>query len=167
MKRILLAYCILLVSIQTACSQKQTITTFILVRHAEKANDGTQDPPLTEEGQQRSERLASLLAAAKIDAVYATNYKRTRLTVEPVAKKSGLAVTQYEAFKVEELEKMLKTHAGGTILVSGHSNNIPWIANVLTGKEEYKDFSDADYGNILIVSVVEKGKTAKVTWLRY
>ncbi len=62
---------------------------------------------------------------------------------------------------------MLKKHEGGTVVISGHSNNIPWIANLLLGREEFKDYDDADYGNVLIVSVVEKGKIAAVTWLSY
>jgi hypothetical protein len=51
--------------------------------------------------------------------------------------------------------------------VGGHSNTIPQIANLLSGKEEFKNFADTDYGNLLIISVVERGQTAKVTWINY
>jgi 2,3-bisphosphoglycerate-dependent phosphoglycerate mutase len=151
----------------TAFAQKTTITTFILVRHAEKVADGTKDPELKPEGNERAARLAAMLKQTKVDAIYSTDFKRTKKTVLPYATAMNLSVNTYEAFKENEIESMLKKHAGGTILISGHSNNIPWIANRLLGKEEYGDFADDDYGNIFIVSVVEKGNVVKITQLRY
>jgi hypothetical protein len=84
-----------------------------------------------------------------------------------LANAKRLTVVEYESFKTEEIDQMLKKYFGGTIVVSGHSNDIPWIVNYLTGKEEYKTFEDMDYNNLIVVSVVEKGKTAKITWLNY
>ncbi|HRG79877.1 MAG TPA: phosphoglycerate mutase family protein [Cyclobacteriaceae bacterium] len=142
-------------------------TTFILVRHAEKGNDGTKDPDLTDAGSQRAQVLANMLNKTQVDAIYSTAYKRTRNTVTPLATAKGLSVLPYEAFKTDEIDQILKKHTGGTVVIAGHSNNIPWIANYLTGKETYKDFADGDYDNVLIVTVVEKGKNAKVVWLSY
>ncbi|HNV30658.1 MAG TPA: phosphoglycerate mutase family protein [Cyclobacteriaceae bacterium] len=142
-------------------------TTFILVRHAEKGNDGTKDPDLTEAGTRRAQLLATMLKKTQVDAIYSTAYKRTRNTVSPLATTKGLSVSGYEAFKTDEIDQILKKHTGGTVVIAGHSNNIPWIANYLTGKETYKDFEDSDYENLLIVTVVEKGKNAKVVWLSY
>jgi 2,3-bisphosphoglycerate-dependent phosphoglycerate mutase len=151
-----------------ACSQKTpTVTTFILYRHAEKGNDGTEDPDLKPEGVARSKRIVEMLKNTSIDAIYATRYKRAKNTVVPLAEAKGLEVQTYESFKPEVIEAMVKKHSGGTVVISGHSNDIPWIANLLIGKDEYKAYADADYGNVLIVSVVEKGKVAKVTWLSY
>ncbi|MFZ6009427.1 MAG: phosphoglycerate mutase family protein [Bacteroidota bacterium] len=147
--------------------REKAVTTFILLRHSEKVNDGTSDPDLKPEGVERSNRIANMLGDVAIDAVYSTNYKRTRNTITPLAQRKNLEVQQYEAFKPEVIEEMIKKHNGGTIVVSGHSNNIPWIANLLMGKEEYKTYDDADYGIMLIVSVVEKGKVAKVTRINY
>jgi broad specificity phosphatase PhoE len=138
-----------------------------LIRHAEKANDGTQDPDLTPEGEARAKSLAAMFDSARIDAVYSTSYKRTRNTVRVLAANKNIEVKSYEPFKDEVIQNMLEQHKGGTILICGHTNNIPWIANRLLGKEVYADYLETDYGNILIVSVVEKGKVAKVTHLRY
>jgi 2,3-bisphosphoglycerate-dependent phosphoglycerate mutase len=149
------------------CGQAQTTTTFILVRHAEKGDDGTKDPDLTEVGNARAQRLVSMLKKAQVDAIYSTAYKRTRNTVAPLAASKGISVTDYEAFKTEAIDGMLKKHQGGTVVIAGHSNNIPWIANYLTGKENYKDFTDTEYENLLIVTVIEKGKNTKVVWLSY
>ena len=148
----------------TSCNNEasQKITTFILVRHAEKANDGTEDPDLNPEGVQRSKRLAMHLNETDIQAIYATEYKRTRNTVAPLASAKHLEIQLYEAHKEEEIVNMIEKHRGGTVVICGHSNNIPWTANLLTGKEQLKDYAETEYSILLIISVVEKGKVAKV-----
>jgi 2,3-bisphosphoglycerate-dependent phosphoglycerate mutase len=146
-------------------AQDSQMTTFILIRHAEKTNDGTSDPELTKEGKDRANRLVEVLKDQKIDAIYSTNYKRTRNTVAPVATAKGLEVKVYEPSKPEVLKQILQAEKGKTILMVGHSNTVPWTANQLTGENTYSNFDDADYNNMLIVSVTES--SAKVTWLNY
>lgn len=159
---------ILILLLGVSCSFGQNkITTFILVRHAEKINDGTKDPDLSPAGVSRATALALLLSKTSIDAIYSTDFIRTRKTVAQVAAEKKLEVKLYEAFKVEAIEKMIKTHSGATILICGHSNNIPWIANLLIGKEQFQQYQENEYENLLIVSVVEKGKTVKVTRLSF
>lgn len=71
-----------------ACSSfaQQPVTTFILVRHAEKdMTQSTPDPDLSAEGHARARRLALLFEKTEIAAVYSTPFKRTRQTVEPLA----------------------------------------------------------------------------------
>jgi len=166
MKNILLFFLFSCALHSTVYSQ-QTITTFILTRHAEKGDDGTKDPDLTSVGMQRAQLLAKLLQETKVDAIFSTAYKRTQNTVAPLAKAKELSVNVYEPFKTEELDKILKQYGGGTVVICGHSNNIPAIANYLIGREDYKTFDDTDYDNLMMVTVVEKGKTAKVTRLNY
>ena len=146
---------------------QSSVTTFILIRHAEKVLDKSDDPPLSPEGEVLAKMLISVLKKTKIDAIYSTRFKRTMSTVSPLATSKGLDVKVYEPFKDTPIEEILKKHPGGTIVISGHSNSIPWIANLLLGKKEFEDFNEDDYGNMLIVDVVTKGKVAKVTWLRY
>jgi len=160
-----LALFLLLVLFSSVQAQESGITTFILVRHAEKDDDGTKDPGLKQEGIARAERLAAMLSEVKVDAIYSTPYKRTRNTAQPLATAKKLDVQSYEPMKPEAIDKMLADHRGGTVVVVGHSNTIPWTASQLAG-ESFKDFADADYNNLMIVSVVEKRK-AKVTWLKY
>ena len=143
----------------------QSITTFILVRHAEKATDDPKDPNLSEAGLMRAQSLAKLLAATKVDAVYSTPYKRTRNTVAPMATAKGFDVLEYN--KIEEMDIFLKKYEGGTVVVCGHSNTVPAMANYLIGKDSYHQFEDGDYGNIIIISVVQRGKNAAVVWLNY
>jgi broad specificity phosphatase PhoE len=128
-------------------------TTFILVRHAEKENVAN-DPGLSPEGQARAMALAKLLGKQKIDAIYSTNFNRTKSTVKPLADSKALQITVYE--KQPDVAAMK-----GTVVICGHSNTIPALANQLIGKEQFKTFDESDYGNILII------KDGSVTHLRY
>ncbi|MEQ8363564.1 MAG: phosphoglycerate mutase family protein [Cyclobacteriaceae bacterium] len=173
MRKIILA-CTVLSALLVGCSQPQpqqeqeppVITTFILVRHAEKADDGTKDPPLTEDGAIRANDLVKLFHETKINAIYSTPYKRTQETVAPIAEAKGLSVLSYEPMKGEVMDSLLNTHSGGTVLVSGHSNTTPWVANYFLGAESFPNFEDSDYDNVMVLSIIEKGN-AKVTWLNY
>jgi phosphohistidine phosphatase SixA len=69
-------------------------TTVIIVRHAEKATDDARDPSLSPAGQHRAQALASALGDAGVTALYATQYKRTRATAEPLAQRLKLAVVE-------------------------------------------------------------------------
>jgi 2,3-bisphosphoglycerate-dependent phosphoglycerate mutase len=142
------------------------ITTFILVRHAEKADDG-RDPALSPVGVERAQRLASLLKNTDIAAVYSTRYKRTQNTVGPVAKEKNLIINDYESMTADVLKKLVSENSGRTILIAGHSNTIPQFANTLIGKSDFQNFADTEYGTILVIAVVEVGQTASVVKLSY
>jgi broad specificity phosphatase PhoE len=167
MKKIILAFLLLVVS-HFAIGQDKSITTFILVRHAEKdLTQSTNDPDLSPVGKARATRLVEMLKQTDIQAVYSTNFKRTQQTVEQVAQSKSLAVTVYDARNTADIDAMVQKHVGQTILVSGHSNTVPAFANYLIGEEKYQPMGDGEYGNIIVISITERGKNAKVVWLKY
>ena len=152
-------------------AQDEKLTTFILVRHAEReVGQGSmapgKDPNLSEDGMKRAERLVSVFSKTKIDVVYSTPFIRTRKTVEPLAQSKSLTVKEYEPNKLEAIDQMLRDHEGKTILVCGHSNTIPKIANHLSKSGNLNDFDDTEYGNILIVTI-SKSNLSKIIWLTY
>src|SRR6267378_496425 len=66
------------------------ITTVILVRHAEKVIDpNNSDPDLSPAGQVRAQELARMFGDSGINAIYATQYKRTQESVRPLADRLG------------------------------------------------------------------------------
>lgn len=170
-------YCLLLMlgMIQTAIAQEKTITTFILVRHAEKEVNAatmqggvaTKDPELSEVGKARALRLADMLQRQEIAAIYSTNYKRTLHTVKPLSEKLNIPVQIYEPFKEEALNIMLEKYKGKAIVVVGHSNNIPAIANFLLGEKKFSDYEENYYENILIVNLVDKGANTTTLQIKY
>lgn len=165
-KRSILFVLTMLMAAQAAYSQN-TLTTFILIRHAEKADDGTRDPDLNAQGLERAKLVASMLEGTQVDAIYSTPYKRTTHTVTPLAAAKKLEVKSYDPLKAEPIQAMLAAHRGGTIVVCGHSNTIPWTANLLTGTSDMQQYDDNTYNIVLVVSVYEMGKVAKVTRLHF
>lgn len=165
MKKILVLCFLLGLAISPAFAQTD-LTTFILVRHAEKSNDDPRDPSLSAEGQARARKLTEVLAEQNIAAIYSTPFKRTRTTAEPLAQAKGLTVNVYDFRSQTYLQDMLKKHKGSTILISGHSNTTPMVANILLGSEKFKQLDEKEYGIIFIVTVSEIGK-GTVTVLKY
>ena len=139
-------------------AQKKEITTFILVRHAEKAVDGTKNPDLTKEGYLRAEKLKSLFQNAEIGAIYSTEYKRTQQTVQPLADHLNLKIQSYDPRDKEFLKSISKPQKGKTVVISGHSNTIPFLVNELIGEERFEQLDDSEYDKIFIVSLRKLGK---------
>jgi broad specificity phosphatase PhoE len=109
------------------------VTTFVLVRHAEKAADDPRDPGLSDAGKARAARLAASFADAPLRAVYATAYRRTRDTAGPSAAAHGLQVAIHDARgpAADFAARLRAAHRSGTVLVVGHSNTVPAIAAAL------------------------------------
>ena len=124
---------LLIAACATPRERAEPVTTFILVRHAEKAADDPRDPGLTDAGRTRAARLAASLADAPLRAVYATAYRRTRDTAGPSAMAHGLQVAVYDAREpaADFAERLRAAHPAGTVLVVGHSNTAPAIAAAL------------------------------------
>lgn len=123
------------------CSSSETRSspsslTIVVVRHAEKGSDDARDPSLSEAGHSRANRLAVAMALTPPDAIYATQFQRTLQTAQPSALAFGLPVLRYEAqLPAAALVWQLRgSHAQGVILVVGHSNTVPDIVAVLSGR---------------------------------
>ena len=141
------------------------ITTIILVRHAEKVDD-SRDPELSDAGKQRAVKLAELLGSQTIDAIYSTDYIRTKDTCAPISAQKSVDVKLYDPRNVEHLDAMASDNAGKTVLVCGHSNSTPRLANHFLKEQKFADFDESDYGNILIVTIPANG-TPDVVHIRY
>lgn len=155
----LLSFIALIVLASLAHAQQ---TTFILLRHAEKVQDGSKDPLLNEAGRARSLRLKEMLTDQEVMAIYSTPYQRTRQTVVPLAVEKSLEIQEYEPFSKGFLIGLLEEHSGATVVISGHSNTIPALVNELLGEEKYPQLSDDDYSNLFIVSLNKLGEAKEV-----
>ena len=158
---------ILLIAAFTMVTCAFAQTTFILVRHAEKADDGTRNPPLNEDGKMRASNLASLLENQEISALYTTPYKRTQETLQPLAEKKGLETQEYEPRAgADWLSKLYEEHSGGTVVITGHSNTIPTLANHLLGDETFSQFDEKEYSNLIVIvgSEVGNGKLVRLSF---
>ena len=143
------------------------VTTIILVRHAEKnIEPNNQDPDLSPEGFERAQEIARVFGEAGINAIYATQYKRTQQTVKPLSDRTGVAVKLLQANQTDELVKQLQTtNRGQTVFIAGHNNTVPSIVSTLSG-DTYPTIPESEFDNLYIVTVYRFGK-AKVVKLKY
>ena len=125
----------------------------VLVRHAEKAANPKDDPPLTKAGQERARALVDALKDTRVTAIITSDAQRTRETAQPLAEALGLkpvvvglgragAKAHADAVATE-----LRRMAGGVVVVVDHSDTIPLIITALGGprmaeipSKEYADF---------------------------
>ena len=146
----------------------QVSKTIILVRHAEKdASAADQsDPGLSAVGLERSQKLLKTVRKYRLGAVYSTNYKRTRLTVEPIAVHRKLEIRSYDPKAQAGLVDEIMSSKTKRFVVSGHSNTIPLLANLLIRKEIFKPLDESEYGAIWIIRL-KRNKPPKVELLTY
>lgn len=156
----LLAFSIILaLAPDRALGEDSKPTTVIVVRHAEKQAT-TEDPELTLGGEERAHRLRDMAMEAGVTAVFATQYRRTQATVQPLASALGLDVGIVDARDTPALaNKILNGHRGGIVVVAGHSNTVPGIVAAL-GAPEPDPIDESQYGNLFIVTVPESGPSA-------
>lgn len=107
--------------------------TIVLVRHADPAVDGTDDPPLSPAGQIRVHALLHALAHVQVEAVFHSEYLRTRETAEAVAGAHGVMAEELSAGAVVDLLVRLREIGRGTAVVVGHSNTVPEVISRLGG----------------------------------
>ena len=139
---------------------------YYLIRHAEKDRSDTsnKDPKLTKAGHNRAVYWSNVFKHVQFDAVYSTEYNRTRETAAPTADANELEVTSYHPFKMK-MDKFLKDTNGKTVLIVGHSNTTPDFANRLLGKEMFESIDDNNNGNLYIVTVTGEKRTVQLLTL--
>jgi broad specificity phosphatase PhoE len=141
-----------------------TVTTVLLVRHAEK-NTGLvgADPPLTAAGTLRAQELARVLGDAGLTAIYTTPYLRNRQTADPVARRVGL-VPRVIHDTDSTVTAVRAEPAGSRVLVIGHSNTVPQIVARLTG--DSIAIGEGEHDLLYVVTLPPRGRTSLMR-LRY
>lgn len=134
-------------------------TNLIFVRHAEKADDGTNDPSLNTKGVERSHKFAKLVDEEfEIAAIFSTPYKRTMETAQPLAGKLDQIINIYHPKDPAGLIELLKdSYNGGTVVVFGHSNTTPALTNMLLGIKKYDQLPEDEYGTYFIAKIHPDG----------
>lgn len=134
--------------------------TAYLVRHAEKVTgdaalklDDPRDPPLTREGETRAAALSERLSDAGITAIWSTDTIRTRDTAQPLADRLGLEVQIYDASDLPAFAAQLKTDLTATVLVVGHSNTTPQLAEALGAEPGAPIVEKSEYDRLYVVEL--------------
>jgi broad specificity phosphatase PhoE len=153
----ILALLAVLVTVAGAPLHAQT-KTVVLVRHAEKVDD-SRDPALSADGLRRADALAAALADAGVDAIFTTQFQRTRDTAAPLARLLGIepvVITASGGGHAQDVAAHVRDHEAATILVVGHSNTVPAILEAL-GAPPVDAIADDEYFHLFIVQISPAG----------
>lgn len=103
-------------------------TRVVLVRHGEKASKAP-DAELSDLGRRRAKALAEELLPLAPAVLYATERRRTQETLEPLARRLGLALqVKPPEDSLGTAREILARHRGKVVVVCGHSDTLADLA---------------------------------------
>lgn len=144
-------------------------TVIFIVRHAETEAGTDPDPPLSVDGRERAARLARMLGKAQpvrgLDAIFASEYRRTHQTVTPISETLALPVNLVPTAIWDDLAtRITRDHRGEYVLVAGNITSVPELVEALTGQEV--TLREDEYDSMFIVFAPQISKK-KVVRVRY
>jgi broad specificity phosphatase PhoE len=160
MKKILLILTCLIANIVLA---QESTTTIYLLRHAEKAADGTADPGISDAGRERTKAWGEYFKDKKIKSYYSTKYKRAVETASWTGTytlpnpgvpgtTTSLNLRNYDPMTFS-LNDVAQKHKAESIVIVGHSNTIPTLVNNFIGDRKYPDMQENEFGNLYIIKI--------------
>lgn len=139
--------------------EKKEASTYYFIRHAEKnrSDKSNKNPHLTQAGLLRAAKWSYVFEHVKFDAIYSSDYKRTKETAAPTAEKNGVSITLYDPRAIDSNAFKI-ANAGNTVLIVGHSNTTPSFVNALIGKDKYAQMDDSNNSGLYIVTISASGE---------
>lgn len=131
------------------------VSTFYFIRHAEKDRSIPEnpDPELNQKGLGRAMHWTEILNEVPLDAIYSTDYERSKMTAAPTAVKRDITVQYYDP-AIIDLEQFKNENLGKNVLVVGHSNTTPALVNRMIGDERFSQMDDTDNGSLFMVTLI-------------
>ena len=148
---------------------EDSITTFYIVRHAER-QDNSADSDLSDVGIRRSVELHRVLRTVPFSAVYSTDFQRTRKTVEPIANAANLKIKLFPGDQSQEdwISSLPEIHKGKHVVIASHSGPADFnqsaagIAQALA-KQPVPAIKGNEYNKLLVVQIQDiNGKVERV-----
>jgi len=127
----------------------------VLVRHADR--DPGFDPPLNDAGMTRVGDLAAALLHTRFSAIITSDFIRTRETARPVAAPLGVGPIEIQYKNVDRdvhvksVVEAVGRHAGGVVLVVGHSETLKDIIGGLGGPRFPNDVCGSVYDHLFVL----------------
>lgn len=144
-------------------------TVIFVVRHGETETAADPDPNLSVEGRERAARLARMLSGAQpvrgVDAIFASEFRRTHQTVTPLSETLALPVNLVPSATWDDLAKRItREHRGEYVLVAGSATTVPQLLKGLADVEV--TLREDEYDAMFIVFAPQISKT-KVVRVKY
>lgn len=159
-KLLLTAVVCAIIWVPSQCPAEDTV--FFVVRHAERASMES-DPPLSSAGEKRAEQLRQTLENLNVNAIYHTDFIRTKATAQPLAAKMHITPEKYDDPTQTWVDDVISKQKGKRTLIVGHSDTVHKIVGRLTGKTIPEIGEHFD--NLFIVVISDDGKS--VVRLKY
>ena len=151
--------------------ESQVTTTVIIATHAELETDLSSNSGLSSQGMERANSLASTLSTVDVvsglDAIYATSYRATQETAEPISRLLDLPINIVDQDIVENfIESIKDDHSGQIILIISHPENLSRLVVELQGSKNINLDSLNNNDQLFIVTVpwFGKVKTLQLTY---
>lgn len=141
----LLVLSLLTLFLYSACTTK-----YYIVRHAERENN-TADSPLSDTGFVRADILRDTLLGKGIDLIFASTFRRTQQTAQPLATALQQSLILYKPDTTAGLVSRLQKIRGKQVLVVGHSNTVPDLVQGLCGQAV--SVGDHEFDKLFIVRI--------------
>ena len=143
--------------------ESQVTTTVIITTHAELETDLNANSGLSDQGIQRANSLASTLSSVDVvsgvDVIYATTYRATQETAEPISRLLDLPINIVDQDIVEDfIESIKNDHSGQIILIVSHPENLSRLVVELQGSKNINAESLNKNDQLFIVTVPWFGK---------
>lgn len=130
----------LLFAVAATAPPTSAVTTIVLVRHAEKAEE-PKDPGISPAGQRRAEALVRELEKLEVGTIIVSDTKRARETAAPLARVRGLTPVEVSVAEgpdahAKGVVAVIRALPPGTsTVVVGHSNTLAPVISVLGGPD--------------------------------
>ena len=143
----------------------------IFARYADLMPGDDENPGLSAAGQRRARELARVLGdvdvVASVDAIFATQYRKSQETADPLAKTLKLPVQVVDASNVRGLADMiLQEYKGKIVFVVTDSEALPQLIRRFHGSKKLPLMAEDEHDNLYIVSIPWYGKV-KTLRLKY
>lgn len=151
--------------------ESQATTTVIFVRYAETSAPAHQNPGLSPAGQLRARELARVLeqinVVAGVDAIFATQYRSTQETAEPLAEALQIPVQVVDSKNIAGLtDVILNAYKGKIVLVITGPEDLPLLIRRLHGSKHLAPIGEREYDNLYLLSIPWYGKV-KTLQMKY
>ena len=133
--------------------------TVLLVRHADidlPRPPGDDDPGLNAAGEARAAVLARSVAAAGVELLLTSSFRRTQETAAPLARAIAL-VPEIATTAEAALGRLEAAPTSTTALIVGHSNTVRDIIRGLGLETSVPTITEAEFDNLFVVVAAETG----------
>jgi hypothetical protein len=171
-RRIIASVIFLFISLTLAwIFESQSTTTVVFVRYADVAPGDDSNPGLSRAGHDRAEELVRIIGdinvVSSVDAIFATQFRNTQETAEPLAKLLQMPVQVIDADNVRGLtDLILQEYKGKIVLVITNRKALPQLIQRFHGSKNLPEIGDSEFDNLFIVNIPWYGKV-KTLRLKY